>query len=69
MKYYIVEMYHDSFKCASEDNIDMFRLVNSFIIKQNKGEAKSDRIKLKRIRKVGKKVYDESLLFDETHKL
>ena len=68
-KYYIVKMYHHNFKCTQENNVDMFKLINSFIVNQNKGEAKSDRIKLKSIKRVDKKVYDDSILFDETYKL
>lgn len=69
MKYYIVKMYHNSFKCKVSDNENITSLVNSFIKRQNKGETKSDRIYLKSINKISEKEYNDSILFDETYKL
>lgn len=69
MKYYIVKMHHNHFKCEIPDNLNINILVNDFIKHSNKGEAKSDRIHLKSVHKITEQQFIDSILFDETYKL
>lgn len=69
MKYYIIKMLHNDFKCKINNELKIDLLVNNFIKNQNKGQSKSDKIHLKSIKKITEEEYNKSILYDETYKL